>query len=173
MKKNNSKKMIIYPGSFDPITNGHISITRRALTIFDSVTIAVSANPIKKTLFTLEERVGMVSEAVKNVGHVFVDSFDCLLVDYVTRKKTNVVLRGMRALSDFEFEFQMSLMNRRLDRTIETIFMMTDYKWLYISSTIIKEAAFYNGSVKGLVPDIVCQRLKEKFGHNKPKNQGG
>ena len=173
MKKNNSKKMIIYPGSFDPITNGHISITRRVLTMFDSVTIAVSANPMKKTLFTLEERVGMVSEAVKNVGHVFVDSFDCLLVDYVTSKKTNVVLRGMRALSDFEFEFQMSLMNRRLDRSIETIFMMTDYKWLYISSTIIKEAAFYNGSVKGLVPEIVCQKLKEKFGHNKPNNQGG
>jgi len=170
MKKNKSGKMIIYPGSFDPITNGHISITRRALAIYDSVTIAVSSNPISKTLFTLEERVDMIREAIKDEGNVFVDSFDCLLVDYVTNKKTNVVLRGMRALSDFEYEFQMSLMNRRLNRSIETIFMMTDYKWLYISSTIIKEAAFYSGSVKGLVPEIVCQKLKEKFRHNKTNN---
>ncbi|MBW1717479.1 MAG: pantetheine-phosphate adenylyltransferase [Deltaproteobacteria bacterium] len=160
------KNVAIYPGSFDPITNGHLSILRRALTIFDSVTIAVAANPMKNTLFTLEERMDMVRESTKNDKKVFVDSFHGLLVDYVKRKETNVILRGMRALSDFEYEFQMSLMNRRLRRNIQTIFMMTDYKWLYTSSTIIKEAASYGGTIKGLVPDIVCQKLKEKYGYN-------
>ena len=165
--------MAIYPGTFDPITNGHISITRRALEIFDSVTIAVMENPIKTTLFSLQERVNMVKESIKNDDKVFVDTFDCLLVDYVKNKKTNIILRGMRALSDFEYEFQMSLMNRKLNRNIQTIFMMTDYKLLYISSTIIKEAATYGGSIKGLVPDIVCQMLNEKFGYDKARNQGG
>ena len=159
------KKMAIYPGSFDPITNGHLSILRRSLTIFDSVTIAVAANPIKNMLFTLEERMELIRESTKNDKKVFVDSFHGLLVDYVKRKETNVILRGMRALSDFEYEFQMSLMNRKLRRNIQTIFMMTDYKWLYTSSTIIKEAASYGGAIKGLVPDIVCQRLKEKYGY--------
>jgi pantetheine-phosphate adenylyltransferase len=157
--------MAIYPGSFDPITNGHLSILRRALTIFDSVTIAVAANPIKNTLFTLEERMELIRESTKNDKKVFVDSFHGLLVDYVKCKETNVILRGMRALSDFEYEFQMSLMNRKLRRNIQTIFMMTDYKWLYTSSTIIKEAASYGGTIKGLVPDIVCQKLKEKYGY--------
>ena len=160
------KNMAIYPGSFDPITNGHLSILRRALTIFDSVTIAVAANTMKNTLFTLEERMELIRESTKNDKKVFVDSFHGLLVDYVKRKETNVILRGMRALSDFEYEFQMSLMNRKLRRNIQTIFMMTDYKWLYTSSTIIKEAASYGGTIKGLVPDIVCQKLKEKYGYN-------
>ena len=159
------KKMAIYPGSFDPITNGHLSILRRALTIFDSVTIAVAANPKKSTLFTLEERMEMIRESTKNDKKVLVDFFHGLLVDYVKRKEANVILRGMRALSDFEYEFQMSLMNRKLSRDIETIFMMTDYKWLYTSSTIIKEAASYGGAIQGLVPDIVCQKLKEKYGY--------
>lgn len=158
-------KMAIYPGSFDPITNGHLSILRRALTIFDSVTIAVAANPNKSTLFTLEERMEMIRESTKNDEKVFLDSFDGLLVDYVSSKKTNIILRGMRALSDFDYEFQMSLMNRKLNRNIQSIFMMTDYKWLFTSSTIIKEAASYGGTIKGLVPDIVCQKLKEKFGY--------
>ena len=160
------KKMAIYPGSFDPITNGHLSILRRSLTIFDSVTIAVAANPRKSTLFTLEERMEMIKESTKNDKKVFVDSFHGLLVDYVKHKETNVILRGMRALSDFEYEFQMSLMNRKLSRNIQTIFMMTDYKWLYTSSTIIKEAASYGGAITGLVPDIVCQKLKERYGYN-------
>lgn len=159
------KNMAIYPGSFDPITNGHLSILRRALTIFDSVTIAVASNPMKNTFFTLEERMELIRESTKNDKKVFVDSFHGLLVDYVKRKETNVILRGMRALSDFEYEFQMSLMNRKLRRNIQTIFMMTDYKWLYTSSTIIKEAASYGGTIKGLVPDIVCQKLKEKYGY--------
>ena len=159
------KGMAIYPGSFDPITNGHLSILRRSLTIFDSVTIAVAANPKKSTLFTLEERMEMIRESTKNDKKVLVDFFHGLLVDYVKRKEANVILRGMRALSDFEYEFQMSLMNRKLSRDIQTIFMMTDYKWLYTSSTIIKEAASYGGAIQGLVPDIVCQKLKEKYGY--------
>ena len=158
-------KMAVYPGSFDPITNGHLSILRRTLTIFDSVTVAVVANPKKNTLFSLEERVDMIRESIRNDHKVYVESFDGLLVDYVKSKNTNVIIRGMRALSDFEYEFQMSLMNRKLNKNIQTIFMMTDYKWFFTSSTIIKEAASYGGRIKGLVPDIVCQKLKEKFGY--------
>jgi pantetheine-phosphate adenylyltransferase len=157
-------KMAIYPGSFDPITNGHLSIVRRALTMFDSITIAIASKPMKTTLFTLDERIELIQKSIKMNDRIFIDSFDGLLVDYVDSKKTNIVLRGMRALSDFEYEFQMSLMNRKLNKNIQTIFMMTDYKWLYTSSTIIKEAAGYGGSVSGLVPDVVCQKLKEKFG---------
>lgn len=158
-------KMVVYPGSFDPITNGHLSILRRTLTIFDSVNVAVAVNPMKNTLFSLEERVEMIRESIKNDNNVYVDSFDGLLVDYVESKNTNVIIRGMRALSDFEYEFQMSLMNRKLNKNIQTIFMMTDFKWFYTSSTIIKEAARYGGAIRGLVPDIVCQKLKEKFGY--------
>ena len=159
------EKIAIYPGSFDPITNGHLSILRRALTIFDSITIAIAERPRKTTLFSLEERMEMIRESIKNDDKVFVDSFSGLLVDYVMSKNTNIILRGMRALSDFEYEFQMSLMNRKLNKNIQTIFMMTDYKWFYTSSTIIKEAASYGGTIKGLVPDIVCQKLKEKYGY--------
>jgi len=159
------EKIAIYPGSFDPITNGHLSILRRALTIFDSITIAIAERPRKTTLFSLDERMEMIRESIKNDDKVFVDSFSGLLVDYVASKNTNIILRGMRALSDFEYEFQMSLMNRKLNKNIQTIFMMTDYKWFYTSSTIIKEAASYGGTIKGLVPDIVCQKLKEKYGY--------
>jgi pantetheine-phosphate adenylyltransferase len=165
MRNNKMEKMAIYPGSFDPITNGHLSILRRALTIFDVVTIAVASNPTKKTLFTLEERMQLIRKSIKGDDKVFVDSFSGLLVDYVKSKKTNIILRGMRALSDFEYEFQMSLMNRKLNRNIQTIFLMTDYKWLYTSSTIIKEAASLGGNINGLVPDIVYQKLRDKFGY--------
>ncbi len=157
----------VYPGSFDPITNGHLSILRRALTIFDSVTIAVASDSMKKTLFTMDERIEMIRESIKNENKVTIDSFNGLLVDYVAGKKSNVILRGMRALSDFEYEFQMSLMNRKLNKNIQTIFLMTDYKWLYISSTIIKEVASLKGTIEGLVPDIVCRKLKEKFGYTR------
>jgi pantetheine-phosphate adenylyltransferase len=160
-----SSKVVIYPGTFDPITNGHISIISRALKIFDRLVIAILNNPQKLPLFTMEERIQMIREVLKEQRHVEVDSFNGLLVDYVIQKKTNVVIRGLRALSDFEYEFQMALMNRKLNREVQSIFLMTDYKWFYTSSTIIKEAASLGGEVSGLVPPIVCRKLKQKFGY--------
>ncbi|MBF0474883.1 MAG: pantetheine-phosphate adenylyltransferase [Deltaproteobacteria bacterium] len=158
-------RIAIYPGSFDPITNGHMSLLRRALILFDQVIVAVAVNSTKKPLFTVEERIELIKEATVELPTVVVDSFSGLLVEYAAKKHANVLIRGMRALSDFEYEFQMALMNRRLDRTIESIFMMTDYKWFYISSTIIKEAASLNGDIHGLVPENVCRALKQKFGY--------
>ncbi|MBF0496106.1 MAG: pantetheine-phosphate adenylyltransferase [Deltaproteobacteria bacterium] len=158
-------RIAIYPGSFDPITNGHMSLLRRALILFDQVIVAVAINSTKKPLFTVQERIELIREATAELPTVVVDSFSGLLVEYAAKKQANVLIRGMRALSDFEYEFQMALMNRRLDRTIESIFMMTDYKWFYISSTIIKEAASLNGDIHGLVPENVCRALKQKFGY--------
>jgi pantetheine-phosphate adenylyltransferase len=160
-----SSKVVIYPGTFDPITNGHISVVSRALKIFDRMVIAILNNPNKVPLFSMEERIQMIREVLKDQRHVEVDFFNGLLVDYVIQKKTNVVIRGLRALSDFEYEFQMALMNRKLNREVQSIFLMTDYKWFYTSSTIIKEAASLGGDVSGLVPPIVCRKLKQKFGY--------
>jgi len=160
-----NERVAIYPGTFDPITNGHLSVVNRALKIFDKLVIAILTNPAKKPLFTLEERIYMIEEAVQNGANIEVDTFDGLLVDYVVQKKTNVIIRGLRALSDFEYEFQTALMNRKLNRDVQSIFLMTDYKWFYTSSTIIKEAASFNGDVSGLVPELVNQKLKQKFGY--------
>ena len=157
-------KIAIYPGSFDPITNGHISILNRALKIFDKLVIAILHNTQKAPLFTLEERLSMIREVLKPVENVEVDYFDGLLVDYAVKKGTNVVIRGLRALSDFEYEFQLALMNRKLNRDVQSVFLMTDYKWFYTSSTIIKEAAKWGGDISGLVPPLVCKKLKEKYG---------
>jgi pantetheine-phosphate adenylyltransferase len=159
-----SERTAIYPGFFDPITNGHLSIVARALKIFDKLIIAILKNPQKAPLFSIEERIHMIKQAVKGEPHIEVDTFDGLLVDYAVKKKSNVVLRGLRALSDFEYEFQMALMNRKLNRDIQSIFLMTDYKWFYTSSTIIKEAASFGGEISGLVPKVVNDALKEKFG---------
>ena len=159
------EKVAIYPGTFDPITNGHLSVVNRALKIFDKLVIAILTNPAKEPLFTLEERIYMIKEAVQNGANIEVDTFDGLLVDYAVKKKTNVIVRGLRALSDFEYEFQTALMNRKLNREVQSIFLMTDYKWFYTSSTIIKEAASFNGDVSGLVPELVNQKLKQKFGY--------
>jgi len=160
-----SSKVVIYPGTFDPITNGHISIVSRSLKIFDRLVIAILNNPHKVPLFSMEERIQMIREVLKDQRHLEVDTFNGLLVDYVIQKKTNVVIRGLRALSDFEYEFQMALMNRKLNREVQSIFLMTDYKWFYTSSTIIKEAASLGGDVSGLVPPIVSKKLKQKFGY--------
>jgi pantetheine-phosphate adenylyltransferase len=160
-----SQSTAVYPGTFDPITNGHLSIVSRALKIFDKLVIAILNNPFKAPLFSLEERIDMIQKALKDKSSVEVDSFDGLLVDYVVKKKSNVILRGLRALSDFEYEFQMALMNRKLNREVQSIFLMTDYKWFYTSSTIIKEAASLGGDISGLVPALVNQKLREKFGY--------
>jgi pantetheine-phosphate adenylyltransferase len=163
-----SEKTAIYPGFFDPITNGHLSVIKRALQIFDRLIIAILNNPQKVPLFSIDERTFMIRDSVKGQPGVEVDTFDGLLVDYAVKKNSNVILRGLRALSDFEYEFQMALMNRKLNRDIQSLFLMTDYKWFYTSSTIIKEAASFGGDISGLVPKMVNQKLKEKF--PQPKN---
>jgi len=162
-----NQRVAIYPGTFDPLTNGHLSIIKRALKIFDKLVIAILINPHKSPLFTLEERISMLKEIFKNEVNIEIDSFNGLLIDYAVNKGANIVVRGLRALSDFEYEFQMALMNRKLNRDIQSVFLMTDYKWFYISSTIIKEAARCGGDIKGLVPPIVNEKLKQKFGFNK------
>ena len=160
-----SQKIAIYPGTFDPLTNGHLSIIKRALKLFDKLIIAILINPQKEPLFSLEERIDMLEEILGDNPKVEVDTFDGLLVDYAVKKNSNVIVRGLRALSDFEYEFQLALMNRKLNRDIQSIFLMTDYKWFYISSTIIKEAARYGGDINGLVPSIVSEKLKKKNGY--------
>ena len=159
------EKSAIYPGTFDPLTNGHLSIINRALKIFDKLVVVILINPQKTTLFTLDERIYMLKEVLKGKPNIEVESFDGLLVDYVVQKKTNVIIKGLRALSDFEYEFQMSIMNRKLNREIQSVFLMTDYRWFYISSTIIKEAAKFGGEINGLVPPLVCKKVKEKYGY--------
>ena len=153
----------VYPGSFDPITNGHMDIIERGLGIFDKIIVTVGRNPNKKTLFTVEERLTMIREAVGDDPRVEVDSFTGLLVDYVEKSEAHCILRGLRAMSDFEYEFQLALINRRLKRQIETVFLMTGASWFYCNSGIVKEAAGLGGSVTGMVPDVVLKRLKEKF----------
>jgi pantetheine-phosphate adenylyltransferase len=157
------KKIAVYPGSFDPITNGHVDIIKRGLGVFDELIVLIAYNPNKKTLFSVDERVEMIREVIRDYKNVRVDSFDGLLVEYVKVAGANVILRGLRALSDFEYEFQLALINRRLNRDVETVFLMTGYKWFYTSSTIINEAASLGGSVKGLVPEIVNQKLQQKY----------
>ena len=158
-----NQKTAIYPGFFDPITNGHLSVVNRALKIFDKLIIAILNNPQKAPLFSIEERIYMIKQAIRGETDVEVDTFDGLLVDYAVKKESNVVIRGLRALSDFEYEFHLALMNRKLNRNVQSIFLMTDYKWFYTSSTIIKEAASFGGDISGLVPKVVNEKLKEKF----------
>jgi len=159
------QKIAVYPGSFDPITNGHVDLINRGIKMFDELIILVAYNPNKPTfLFSVEERMEMISEVIKNFERVRVDSSPGLLVDYVKNIGANVIVRGLRALSDFEYEFQLALINRRLNRDIETVFLMSGFKWFYTSSQIIKEAASLGGSVKGLVPECVNNKLLKKFG---------
>jgi len=154
----------VYPGSFDPITNGHVDLIQRGLKIFDEIIVAVAVNQYKSSLFTIEERREMIGECLKDMGKVTIDTFDGLLVDYVHRQKARVILRGLRAVTDFEYEFQLAMMNRRLEPEIETVFLMTGLRWVFLSSTIIKEAARHGGNIEGMVPEIVRLKLREKFG---------
>ncbi len=159
------KRRAIYPGSFDPPTYGHIDIIRRSLQIFDEVVVAIVYNPQKDSfLFTPDERLDMFREELKDAGdRVLYDSFHGLLVDYVDAMQANIIIRGLRAVSDFDFEFQMALMNRRMKPQIETIFLMTGAAHFYTAARLIKEIAALDGNVDGLVPPHVVKRLKEKF----------
>ncbi len=160
-------RVAICPGTFDPVTNGHIDIVKRSLRIFDEVVVAVALNPRKKSLFTVEERLALIEESLRGVDRVRIESFDGLLVDYVIRKKGIAIVRGLRAVSDFEYELQMALMNRRLSSEIETVFMMPNEEFSFLSSTIIKEIASFGGSVRGLVPEVVEKALTEVYGKMK------
>jgi pantetheine-phosphate adenylyltransferase len=153
----------IYPGSFDPLTNGHLDVIQRATKLFDRVIVAVAKSESKNPLFTLEERVGLVEQAVRNMPGVEADAFDGLLIEYVARRKAQAVVRGLRAVSDFEFEFQLALMNRKLDERIETIFMMPKDTYTFLSSRIVKEIARLGGDVSAFVPSHVVEALKEKL----------
>jgi pantetheine-phosphate adenylyltransferase len=156
-------KLGIYPGTFDPITNGHLDLVERGLRIFDEIIIAVAPSPKKQPLFTPDERLRLIRESVKDCKNVRIETFNGLLVDYVRDSGGVAIIRGLRAVSDFEYELQMALMNRRLDMNIETVFMMPSEEYSFLTSTIVKEVASFGGSVKGLVPEVVEKALKEKF----------
>ncbi|MBL0699739.1 MAG: pantetheine-phosphate adenylyltransferase [Desulfosarcina sp.] len=161
-------RVAVYPGSFDPVTNGHIDMIKRGRRLFDKIIVAILCNSSKKALFTIEERKTMLASSLKEVTNIEIASFDGLLVDYVVKRKANAILRGMRAVSDFEYEFQMALMNRSLNRNIQTVFLMSGLRWIFTSSSIIKEAARYNGNISNMVHPFVEKKLKEKFGFSNP-----
>ncbi len=152
----------VYPGSFDPLTNGHVDIILRGARLFDRIIVAILVNAEKSPLFSLDERIEIARAVFRDRTNVEVDTFDGLLVDYIERRRAQVIVRGLRAVSDFEFEFQMALMNRRLNPKIETVFMMPAEQYTYISSRLIKEVFALGGRVHGLVPDMVEERLRDK-----------
>jgi pantetheine-phosphate adenylyltransferase len=157
-----SMRTVIYPGSFDPLTNGHLDIVQRAARLFDRVIVAVAGNESKHPLFTLEERVELTRASVASMANVEVDSFEGLLINYVALRNGHAIIRGLRAVSDFEFEFQLALMNRKLDERVETIFMMPKDTYTFLSSRIVKEIARLGGNVQPFVPERVEQALRER-----------
>jgi len=163
------KRTAVYPGTFDPVSNGHLDLIKRGLRIFDKVIVAVALNLTKNPLFNIAERVYFIREAVKVWKNVEVESFDNLLIDYVKKKKADVIIKGLRAVSDFEHELQMSLMNRRLDTHIETVFMMPSEEYSFLSSKVLKEVASLNGDIRGMVPPAVVDGLRRKFRNRKIK----
>lgn len=160
-------RIAVYPGSFDPLTNGHLDMIKRALTMFDRVIVAIANNVRKTPLFSVDERTLQIAEAVGHDPRVEIDAFEGLLVDYVKRRGAKIVVRGLRALADFEYEFQLAHMNRRLGVDIDTIFLMTSEKDFYVSSSLVKEVAAFGGDVTGLVPKLVQEALEHRF----PKKQ--
>ncbi len=164
-----AEKIAVYPGSFDPVTYGHIDLIKRALKIFDSVIIGVAHNPQKGILFSVEERVQMLKQATASLKNIEIEDFDGLVVDYVRKKGASVVIRGLRMISDFEYEFQMALTNRKLAEDVEIIFLMPSESYSYISSKLIKEAAQLGADLKDFVPPFVERELKSKFFLNKSK----
>lgn len=159
------QRIAIYPGTFDPLTNGHAGIIRRGAEIFDTVIVAVARDNLKSPLFSLDERVEMARECFAGVAGIEVEAFSGLLVDYAKKRGATAILRGLRALSDFDYEFQMALMNRKLRSDIQTVFLMSDFRWMYISSTNIKAVASLGGNVGDLVPPPVLVRLRRVYGH--------
>jgi pantetheine-phosphate adenylyltransferase len=159
MKKN----IAVYPGTFDPITNGHLDIIERASGLFEKVIVTIAMNTNKKPLFTKEERKDMIIKVSKNYKNIEVDSFDGLLVNYAAEKKASAIIRGLRAVSDFEYEFQMSLTNRKLAPAITTIFLMPNEKYTYLNSSLVKELAKFKGKINCFVPDYVREKLEKKF----------
>ncbi len=154
----------VYPGTFDPITNGHVDIINRALNLFDIVLVAVAINPAKNPLFSLEERIGMIKEVFPEQGfRVRVESVSGLLVEYAAQQKAKAIIRGLRAVSDFDYEFQLALMNRKLERDVDTLFLMPGLRWIFISSSIIKDAARHGGDISDMVPVSVGEKLRKKF----------
>jgi pantetheine-phosphate adenylyltransferase len=159
-------RRVIYPGTFDPITNGHLDIIERATALFDLVTIGVTTNPAKNPLFTVEERVAMIRQVTQDFKNVHVDSFGGLLVDYANRLGACAIIRGLRAVSDFEYEFQMALVNRKISDGIVTVFLMPNEKYTYLNSTIVKELATFGGDISRFVPPLVEAQMKQKLSRN-------
>ncbi len=158
------KRVALYPGTFDPITNGHISLIHRAVNLFDEIVVAVASSTHKQaTLFSAEERAAMISTTIGDKSNIRVEIFDSLLAEYAKEIGACAIIRGLRAVSDFEYEFQMALMNRRMARQVETVFLMPALSWVYLSSTIVKDVAKNGGDVSGLVSDAVVKALKKKF----------
>ncbi|HRA99735.1 MAG TPA: pantetheine-phosphate adenylyltransferase [Ignavibacteria bacterium] len=155
----------VYPGTFDPVTNGHLDIIERASDLFNEVIVSIAVNQNKKPLFSTDERKDMLVKVTGNIKNVKVDSFEGLLVSYADKLKANVMIRGLRAVSDFEYEFQMSLTNKKLNPEINTVFLMPNEKYTYLNSSLVRELASYDANVKEFIPDYVLQKLRKKFGY--------
>jgi len=164
----NKYKIGIYPGTFDPITNGHINVIKRAIPLFDKLIIAVAMNPAKNTFFSFDERLNLVKEATKDIKNVEVLGFKGLIVDFAKKVKSNVIVRGLRAISDFEYEFQMALSNYKIAK-VETVFLMTSLEYSYVSSTLIKEISLLGGDISYFVPKIIISAIKRKINENRGK----